>query len=204
MTTAQEQAVAHVRRKMTDPGVFAIEKDAPALRQRIPGGAVVEVTEDTFVVLTSDPRLWDRAGDFRRWQSQVEALGYDGTLFIQRFEPDPAEAAKMPALFAGRPCGVAGTERPAAARCFTREDGTLYLWAEARVWPEPDGKPGCVTCDFFLQSVHEEWGDWREAEQHGRFGSRRVWLPEGVLPEVDLGQPPQPGLLARLWPFNRS
>src|SRR5262245_12472871 len=117
MSPATHAAAQYVAGRRSNPSVLGIEKDASALRRAIDSGAVVEVSEDTWVTLTTDH--WDSHEGFRAWSDDISRLGYRDTLFIRRFEPDPRQG--VPPLFGGTRMPVAGEPRYVAA-CYYEPD----------------------------------------------------------------------------------
>jgi hypothetical protein len=180
-TPAARAATQYVRDRGRRPDVLGIEKDPKALRRAIDSGHVVEVTEDTWVTLSTNE--WDSQEEYSDWAKALFKLGYIDDLFIRRFDPDLRQG--VPMLFAGTRRTVAGAERYVAA-CYYEDHRTIYLWATGREWKEPLGTPGqsVVTCDFFIQSVPEEHPHWSvaEAPTHGRM--RVFSLPTEVAEEL--------------------
>jgi hypothetical protein len=180
-TPATRAATKYVEDRGGRPDILGIEKDPRALRRAIDSGRVVEVTEDTWVTLSTNE--WDSQEQYSDWADAVVKLGYRETLFIRRFDPDLRQG--VPMLFAGTRRNVAGEERYVAA-CYYEEHRTVYLWATGREWKEPPGTPGpgVVTCDFFIQSVPEEHPHWSVAQgpTHGR--TRIFSLPTDVAKEL--------------------
>jgi hypothetical protein len=181
MTPAARAATQYVNERWRKPNVLGIEKDSTALRRAIDSGEVVEVTEDTWVTLSTNE--WDSREEYSAWIDAIGKLGYKETLFIRRFDPDPRQG--VPMLFAGTRRELAGDVQYVAA-CYYEHHRTIYLWATGREWKQPPGVPGAsvVTCDFFIQSVPEEHPRWSvaEAPSHGRI--RIFSLPTEVAEEL--------------------
>jgi hypothetical protein len=180
-TPATRAATKYVEDRGRRADALGIEKDPKALRRAIDSGRVVEVTEDTWVTLSTNE--WDNQQKYSDWADAVVKLGYRDTLFIRRFDPDPRQG--VPTLFAGMRRKVSGEEQYVAA-CYYEDHRTVYLWATGREWKEPPGTPGpgVVTCDFFIRSVPEEHPHWSVAEgpTHGR--TRVFSLPTDVAEEL--------------------
>jgi hypothetical protein len=178
------QAQAYLEGKTKDPSVYAIEKDPARLREAIRSGNWVEVTEDTFVTLITTPDGWLDEEHRREHLQDLQALGYPETLFVQRFPG--ARSHKVPPLFRGSPGTVDGQERYVTARFFSQEDGEVLLWVEGRTWKDDSGRPGALTCDFFLKAQPLEADDWVERTVPAAGEPHRVLVPARVAAELGL------------------